>query len=60
LLIAVAPKDAAGLLKALHKSGVSAAGVIGKALRKGAGRVFISSTGMRAVPSLGRFPVRRR
>jgi selenide,water dikinase len=60
LLIAVAPKDAAGFLKALHKSGVSAASVIGKAIRKSSGRVFIRSTGMRAVPSPGRFHVRRR
>ena len=60
LLIAVAPKDAAGLLKALHKSGVSAANIVGKAFRKGSGRVFIRSTGMRAIPSPGRFSVRHR
>lgn len=44
LLIAVSPKNAAGLLKLLHKSGIKAAAVIGKALRKGPGRVFIRST----------------
>ena len=56
LLIAVTPKDAVGLLKALHKSGISDAGIIGKALKKGSGWIFIRSTGKRA----GRFPVCRR
>ena len=44
LLIAIDPKDASGLLKSLHKAGITSAAVIGKALRKGPGRVFIRST----------------
>jgi selenide,water dikinase len=44
LLIAVSQKDAAGLLKALHRAGVSVAAIIGKAFQKGSGRVFIKST----------------
>jgi selenide,water dikinase len=46
LLIALAEKDARGLLKSLHKSGVTAGTIIGKALRKGPGRVFIKPNGM--------------
>jgi selenide,water dikinase len=42
LLIAVSPKNTAGLLKALRRSGITKAAIIGKALKKGRGRVFIN------------------
>jgi len=42
LLIAVSPANASGLLKSLHKTGISAAAIIGKATRKGTGKVFIN------------------
>jgi selenide,water dikinase len=55
LLIGASPKDAALLLKSLHKAGIDNANIIGRAIGKGSGRVLVKSNGSRKIPAPGRF-----
>jgi selenide,water dikinase len=58
LLIALAERDAAGLLAQLHEDGIAEAAVIGKVRGKGAGRLWLVTRGARPIPELsgGRAP----
>lgn len=58
LLMAVAERDAPGLLAELHKDGIAEAAVIGKVSGKGAGRLSLVTRGARPIPEVsgGRAP----
>jgi selenide,water dikinase len=52
LLIALAERDAAGLLAQLHENGIAEAAVIGKVRGKGSGRLSLVTRGARPIPEL--------
>jgi len=58
LLIALAERDAAGLLAQLHEDGIAEAAVIGKVRGKGAGRLWLVTRGARPIAEMsgGRAP----
>ncbi len=58
LLIAIAPDDADGFLKALHLAGVEAAAVVGHVKGPGEGLVHVTSDGSREIPSTDAAPPR--
>ncbi len=51
LLIAIAENDAEDFLKALHKDGISSAGIVGRVSAKGSGLVHIKTSGSRKIPT---------
>ncbi len=52
LLIAIAKKDAADLLKAMHDAGLTAAAVVGRVAGKGSGRILLRTTTQRSIPQI--------
>jgi len=57
LLIAIAESETDNFLKALRKQGVAAATIIGRVTGKGAGLIYLKSTGRREVPLAKTTPV---